>query len=44
MSYGAFVQPLSATPVVAVAGILLILAVMSVLFVSFFLHRRSGRR
>ncbi len=44
MIASAFVHPVSATPVVAVTGILLVAAVMSVLFISFFLHRRSGRR
>lgn len=44
MTVSALVQPVSATPVVAITGILLIIAVMSVLFISFMLHRRSGRR
>lgn len=34
----------SATPAVAVIGLLLVAAVLSVLVVSFVLHRRSGRR
>lgn len=44
MIASAFAHPASATPVVAVTGILLIVAVGSVLFVSFLFHRRSGRR
>jgi hypothetical protein len=40
----AVVRPASATPVVAIAGILLIVAVSSVLFLAFLFHRRSGRR
>ena len=40
----AVIRPTSATPVVAVAGILLVAAVMSVLLLSFVLYRRSGRR
>ena len=35
---------LSATPVVAVVGALILLAVLCVLLMSFVLHRRSTRR
>jgi hypothetical protein len=35
---------LSATPVVAVVGVLLLLAVLTVFLMSFVLHRRSSRR
>lgn len=40
----AVIRPLSATPVVAVAALLLVAAVMTVLLASFVLYRRSGRR
>lgn len=40
----AAIRPLSATPVVAVAALLLFAAVMTVLLASFVLYRRSGRR
>lgn len=43
-AHQAVIQPVSATPVVAVAGILLVVAVTCVLLVSFMLYRRSGRR
>lgn len=44
MSAEAVIQPLSATPVVAVAAILLVVAVMSVLLISWLFYWRSGRR
>jgi hypothetical protein len=37
-------QPPSATGVVALAGLLLVVAVICVVVVSFMFHRRSGRR
>ena len=37
-------KPPTATGVVAVAGVLLLAAVLSVFVVSFIFHRRSGRR
>jgi hypothetical protein len=40
----AVVEPFSATPVVALAGILLLVAVASIFVVSFLFYRRSGRR
>lgn len=40
----AVIRPVSATPVVAIAGILFVAAVVSVLLLSFVLYRRSGRR
>ena len=44
MPVEAVVQPMSATPVVALAVILLVAAVASVLIASFLMYRRSGRR
>ncbi len=40
----ASIQATSATPVVAVAGALALVAVLSVFLVSFMMYRRSGRR
>jgi hypothetical protein len=44
MSVEAVVQPVSSTPVVALAGVLLLIAVVSVLLISFVFYWRSGRR
>ena len=44
MSVEAVIQPVSATPVVAVTAILVVVAVMSVLLISFLFYWRSGRR
>ena len=44
MLMNAAVRPLSATPVVALAVILLVMAVLSVFLASWLLYRRSGRR
>ncbi|MDA8044188.1 MAG: hypothetical protein M0Z30_02965 [Actinomycetota bacterium] len=44
LSAGATVHPVSATPVVALAVVLLVLAVTSVLLISWLLYWRSGRR
>lgn len=44
MTAEAVIQPVSATPVVAVAAILILLAVAGVLLLSYLFYWRSGRR
>ena len=44
MSVEAVIQPVSATPVVALTAVLVVVAVMSVLLLSFLFYWRSGRR
>ena len=44
MSVEAVIQPVSATPVVALTVILLVVAVASVMLISWLFYWRSGRR
>ena len=44
MSVEAVIRPVSATPVVALAVILVVAAVISVLLISYLFYWRSGRR
>lgn len=44
MSVEAVMQPVSATPVVALTVVLVLAAVVSVLLISFLFYWRSGRR